>query len=218
MLSSKYMKTITLKDAPDLSLEMEYSGPVCGIDEAGRGPLAGPVIAACVHIPAAALSQPFWTQVTDSKKLTEARREALYEHIVAHTVYGIADASAAEIDSLNIHHATLLAMKRAHAQMRRDFSDLGPVAALVDGKFGPALDCAVKTVVKGDSTSLSIAAASILAKVTRDRIMMALHAEYPHYGWDSNAGYGTPVHMAGLKTHGVTPHHRRSYAPVREAA
>ena len=211
------MKTITLQDAPDLSLEMEYSGPVCGIDEAGRGPLAGPVIAACVHIPAAALSQPFWAQVTDSKKLTETRREALYEHIVGHTVFGIADASAAEIDSLNIHHATLLAMKRAHAQMRRDFAALMPVAALVDGKFGPVLDCAVKAVVKGDSTSLSIATASILAKVTRDRIMAALHAEYPHYGWDSNAGYGTPVHMAGLKVHGLTPHHRRSYAPVREA-
>jgi ribonuclease HII len=212
------MKTIALKDGPDLSFEMEYSGPVCGIDEAGRGPLAGPVTAACVHIPAAALGLPFWAQVTDSKKLTEARREVLYEHIVTHTVYGIADASAAEIDSLNIHHATLLAMKRAHAQMRRDFSTLAPVAALVDGKFGPALDCAVKTVVKGDSKSLSIAAASILAKVTRDRIMAALHAEYPYYGWDSNAGYGTPVHMTGLKIHGVTPHHRRSFAPVREAA
>lgn len=212
------MKRTTLKTAPDLSLENEYTGPVCGIDEAGRGPLAGPVVAACVHIPVAALDMAFWTQVTDSKKLSEPRREMLYAHIVANTHFGIAEASAREIDDLNIHHATLLAMKRAHDEMRRRFTAVIPVAALVDGKFGPAIDCAVQPVVKGDSKSLSIAAASILAKVTRDRVMTALHAEFPVYGWDSNAGYGAPVHLAALKTHGITPHHRLSYAPVREAA
>lgn len=210
--------TAPLKTAPDLSLEQSYNGPVCGIDEAGRGPLAGPVVAACVYIPATALALPFWAQVTDSKKLSEPRRETLYAHITVHAHFGIAEASAQEIDELNIHHATLLAMKRAHDEMRCRFDAITPVAALVDGKFGPAIACPVQTVVKGDSKSLSIAAASILAKVTRDRVMTALHDEYPHYGWDRNAGYGTPVHMAGLRTHGVTPHHRRSFAPVREAA
>lgn len=212
------MKTSVFKDGPDLSLETDYSGPVCGIDEAGRGPLAGPVVAACVHIPGTALTHSFWQHVTDSKKISEPRREMLYAQITAHTSFGIAQASAEEIDQLNIHHATLLAMKRAYEAMRRDHGAVTPVAALVDGKFGPSVTCAVKTVVKGDSKSLSIAAASILAKVTRDRIMVALHAEYPHYGWDSNAGYGTPAHIEGLKAHGVTPHHRRSYAPVRAAA
>ena len=210
------MKTGVFKDGPDLSLEMDYTGPVCGIDEAGRGPLAGPVVAACVHIPGAALTQSFWQHVTDSKKVSEPRREMLYAQITAHTSFGIAQASAEEIDELNIHHATLLAMKRAYETLRRDHAAIAPVAVLVDGKFGPAVTCEVKTVVKGDSKSLSIAAASILAKVTRDRIMAKLHAEFPHYGWDSNAGYGTAAHMEGLKTHGVTPHHRRSYAPVRE--
>ena len=212
------MKSSVLKNGPDLSLEMEYSGPVCGIDEAGRGPLAGPVVAACVHIPAAALTQSFWQHVTDSKKLSEPRREMLYAQIVAHTSFGIAECSATEIDELNIHHATLLAMKRAHGAMLKQFPHAAPIAVLVDGKFGPQVPGEVKPVVKGDSKSLSIAAASILAKVTRDRIMTKLHAEFPVYGWDSNSGYGTPVHLEGLKAHGITPHHRRSYAPVREAA
>lgn len=213
MLSSLGMTTRKKKIAPDFSLELEYSGPVCGIDEAGRGPLAGPVVAACVHIPADALAHSFWEHVNDSKKVSDARREMLYAEIVTHTSFGIAEASPQEIDELNIHHATLLAMRRAFDAMNK--SDMH--AAFVDGKFGPQLPCIVNPVVKGDSKSLSIAAASILAKVTRDRIMTKLHAEYPHYGWDSNAGYPTELHMNGVKTHGVTPHHRRSYGPVREA-
>lgn len=195
----------------DLSIESAYSGPVCGIDEAGRGPLAGPVVAACVYIPAAALEKPFWLKVTDSKKLTAARRAALYEDIVAHTSFGIAEASVDEIDTLNIHHATLLAMKRAYESMR----GIKMVAALVDGRFVPSISCKTQPVVSGDSLSLSIAAASILAKVTRDRIMDELHAQFPHYGWNSNAGYGTRTHMDGVRVHGITPHHRKSYAPVR---
>lgn len=205
---TKNAKTMT-----DLSIESTYSGPVCGLDEAGRGPLAGPVVAACVYIPGAALEKPFWLKVTDSKKLTAARRAALYEDIVAHTSFGIAEASVDEIDTLNIHHATLLAMKRAYEAMR----GVRVVAALVDGKFAPQLDCRTQTVVQGDALSLSIAAASILAKVTRDRIMDGLHAQFPHYGWDRNAGYGTRAHMDGVRVHGITPHHRKSYAPVRAA-
>jgi ribonuclease HII len=142
----------------------------------------------------------------------------LFAQIVAHSCFGIAEASADEIDTLNIHHATMLAMKRAFAIMRDGFSAVTPVAALVDGKFAPPLSCETRPVIRGDSKSLSIAAASILAKVTRDRIMTKLHGEYPHYGWNSNAGYPTAAHIAGLHEQGITPHHRRSYAPVRDAA
>lgn len=198
---------------PDLSLENACNGLVCGIDEAGRGPLAGPVVAACVHIPAVALTLPFWAKVTDSKKLTAARRQALFDDIRTHTQYGIAEASAAEIDDMNIHKATLLAMRRAFIRMP---GATGMAAALVDGKFTPELPCAAQAVVKGDSKSLSIAAASILAKVTRDRIMHDLHTVHPHYGWAQNAGYPTALHMQAVQAHGITPHHRRSYRPIRE--
>lgn len=199
----------------DLSLESAYSGPVCGIDEAGRGPLAGPVVAACVYIPDTAHDLSFWGAVNDSKKLTARRRISLFAEIVAQSHYGIAQCTPAEIDELNIHHATLMAMARAYENMSAAFPATKPVVALVDGKFCPRLACPAQPVVKGDSLSISIAAASILAKVTRDRIMQDLHKAYPHYGWDSNAGYPAPVHLAGMKIHGITPHHRRSYAPVR---
>jgi ribonuclease HII len=198
---------------PDYALESAFRGPVCGIDEAGRGPLAGPVVAACVHIPPAAREQDFWRGVTDSKKLNATQREVLFAQITTHSVFGIAEATVMEIDELNIHHATLLAMKRAYEAM----NGVSAVAALVDGKFGPKITCKVQTVVGGDGRSLSIAAASILAKVTRDRIMRTLHAEYPHYGWESNAGYPTAAHIDGVKQFGITPHHRRSYGPIRQA-
>ncbi|HPF79242.1 MAG TPA: ribonuclease HII, partial [Alphaproteobacteria bacterium] len=127
------------------------------------------------------------------------------------------EATCQEIDELNIHHATLLAMKRAYEAMMTNH-ECFPQTALIDGKFAPKIACKTQTVVKGDSLSLSIAAASILAKVTRDRLMAGLHEEFPHYGWDSNAGYGTKVHMTGLDSHGITPHHRLSFAPCAMAA
>lgn len=187
-----------------------FGVPVCGIDEVGRGPLAGPVVTACAYIPPEKLNHPVWDSVTDSKKLSAQKRDYLYEIIKDQCVFGLAQASAQEIDELNIHHATLLAMKRA-------FENLGasPSLALIDGKFAPTLSCQTHTVVKGDSKSLSIAAASILAKVTRDRMMVELHQSYPHYGWDTNAGYGTATHMDGIAKYGITPHHRKSFAPCK---
>ncbi len=218
-----------------LEFDLSLGVPLCGIDEVGRGPLAGPVVTACAFIPPQNLHHPVWREVTDSKKLTPEKRAYLFEIIKDQCVFGIAQASAEEIDALNIHHATLLAMKRAYAFMRSsrqersgmegshfiarslDFArdDSSGMLALIDGKFAPSLPCQTKTVIKGDATSLSIAAASILAKVTRDRMMADLHAEYPHYGWNTNAGYGTATHMNGIARHGITPHHRRSFAPCR---
>ncbi len=221
------------------AFDASFGVPVCGIDEVGRGPLAGPVVTACAYIPSEKLSHPVWKAVNDSKKLSPQKREYLFEIIKDQCIYALAEASAEEIDVLNIHHATLLAMKRAYVSMpslflchpersRGILDSSTPLRsgrndnrgwehiALIDGKFAPALSCKTQTVVKGDATSLSIAAASILAKVTRDRMMAVLHAEFPHYGWDTNAGYGTATHMAGIAVHGITPHHRRSFAPCKD--
>lgn len=204
------MKTITLRGRscmPDWSFEACHQGPVAGVDEAGRGPLAGPVVAAAVildpdHIP---------DGLADSKKLSAARRELLFEQIMAGAHVGIGEAQVAEIDSINILQATMLAMHRAVAALA-----LSPVHVLVDGNRLPIWSFEATAVVKGDDRCLSIAAASIIAKVHRDRIMTALDAAHPGYGWARNAGYGTADHLNGLKLHGVTPHHRRSFRPVRE--
>jgi len=200
----------------DLSaFDLSFGVPVCGIDEVGRGPLAGPVVTACAYIAPEKLHHPVWKEVNDSKKLSSAKRDYLFEIIKDQCVYTIAQASAEEIDTLNIHHATLLAMKRAYQGVH------GKVIvslALIDGKFAPALPCKTQTVIKGDAQSLSIAAASILAKVTRDRYMAKLHEEFPHYGWNTNAGYGTETHMDGIARHGITPHHRKSFAPCKSEA
>ena len=179
---------------------------VCGIDEAGRGPLAGPVVAACVVLDAARLPQG----LADSKKLTAAARARLAADIRRLARVGVGLASAAEIDRLNIHHATLLAMRRAFEALP------GPVPAfaLVDGRFAPELPCPAEAVVKGDATVLSIAAASIIAKVTRDDILMKLHEAYPAYGFDRHKGYPTKAHLQALRAHGPCPEHRRSYRPV----
>ena len=192
--------------------DTQFKSPLCGIDEVGRGPLCGPVVSACVHIPPETLDNPLWDSINDSKKISAIKREKLFEPLKELCFYGIAEASAQEIDQINIHHATLLAMKRAFEDML-DRNDIAPKTALIDGKFAPDLPCATQTVIKGDSASLSIAAASIIAKVTRDRLMSKLHEEYPHYGWDTNSGYGTKVHMEGLQSHGLTPFHRLSFAP-----
>lgn len=192
--------------------DLQFKAPVCGIDEVGRGPLCGPVTSVCALIKPKSLDNPLWKSVTDSKKLTAKKRDMLYDFLIDSCFYGIAEASAQEVDQLNIHHATLLAMKRAYEAM----VTAGCPAietALIDGKFSPDIPCSTQTVIKGDSLSLSIGAASIIAKVTRDRLMVKLHEEFPYYAWDRNAGYGTKDHMAGLDSHGLTPYHRMSFAP-----
>ncbi len=188
---------------------------IAGIDEAGRGPLAGPVTAACVFIPVKSRKLSFWAEVTDSKKLSAKKREYLFSHIQEHSVYGIAEASALEIDALNIHHATLLAMKRAYETC--SIVDIDH-RALVDGKFCPAIACKAQAVVGGDAKHVEIGAASILAKVTRDRLMHQLDTLFPVYGWAKNAGYGTAEHLAAITAHGITDHHRKSYAPCAKFA
>ena len=200
---------MSLKSSANL-LTAETS-PVCGIDEVGRGPLAGPVMAACVVIPVESLRLSFWSEITDSKKLTAKKREKLFPLIKEHTIWGLGQASEEEIDTLNIHHATLLAMKRAYME-----AGITPQQALVDGKFCPDIPCPAQAVVKGDSKHLEIAAASIIAKVTRDRLMAALHETWPVYGWKKNAGYGTAEHRAAIEEHGITPHHRKSFAPCNK--
>ncbi len=210
------MPDAAFRNRPSLAIEDNHAAPVCGIDEAGRGPLAGPVVAACVFLTPQARQSNLVTQIHDSKKLSAARRSVLFEFICRDAAFGIGKASPEEIDTLNIHHATLLAMRRAWFQMKQNF-DVRPLTALIDGKFAPELTgCTCQTIIKGDSLSLSIAAASIIAKVTRDRIMEELDATHPAYGWTRNAGYGTPEHLEALKKHGPTPYHRRSFAPVSQ--
>ena len=190
------------------SLAWHPPGLVAGVDEAGRGPLAGPVVAAAVILddlrPIAGLA--------DSKKLTAARRDKLYDEIRAKALCcAIAEASVEEIDRLNILQATLLAMQRAVAGLR-----LKPVRVLVDGNQLPRLDMPAEAIVKGDALVQAISAASILAKVHRDRWCAQIDAEFPQYGFAGHKGYGTAVHMAALRAHGACVHHRRSFAPVAQ--
>lgn len=195
---------------PDFSLELAAGGTVAGIDEAGRGPLAGPVVAAAVSFGDCTLPATISTLIDDSKKLSPARRQAAYREIIRVADYGVGIAEVPEIDAMNILQATMTAMQRAIAGLS-DRPDL----ALVDGNRAPVLPCAAQTVVKGDSRSLSIAAASIVAKVTRDTIMMDLDTAYPGYGWAKNAGYGVPAHLDAIRRLGPTTHHRRTFAPIR---
>ncbi len=197
--------------AAERALGSPLGGPVAGVDEAGRGPLAGPVVAAAVCFPGLDLPPAVCGLIDDSKKLSAARREAAYSAILEAGTVGMGEAGVAEIDRLNILQATLLAMQRAVAAL-----SVPPAAVLVDGNRAPDLPCPAHPMVGGDGRSLSIAAASIVAKVTRDRIMRRLAAEYPGYGWERNAGYGVAAHRAALAALGPTPHHRRSFAPVRD--
>lgn len=198
---------------PDFSLEsgFHHDGvcPVAGIDEAGRGPLAGPVVAAAVILPAADAV----AGLDDSKKLSAAKREALYAAITAHPEirWAVGMADCAEIDRHNILRATHLAMARAADGLRVE-----PAICLIDGLAVPGFPRRSHAVVKGDSISLSIAAASIVAKVTRDRIMARLDAEFPQYGFAAHQGYGTKAHLAALRLHGPCPHHRHSFRPVAQ--
>ncbi|MDD3154329.1 MAG: ribonuclease HII [Victivallaceae bacterium] len=185
---------------------------VAGVDEAGRGPLAGPVVAAAVVLPREGTTVTELPDVFDSKQLSAARREVLYAQLceLPGIRFGIGSASVEEIDRINILQATYLAMRRALAQVECcDF-------ILVDGNRVPGLPAPSLSIVKGDAQSASIAAASILAKVTRDHQMMELDRQYPHYGFCRHMGYATAEHLAALKQYGVCPAHRRSFAPVRE--
>ncbi|CAM8819752.1 ribonuclease HII [Burkholderia pseudomallei] len=191
---------------------LDFDAPgeiVCGVDEAGRGPLAGPVVAAAVVLDPA---RPI-VGLDDSKALSAKKRERLFDEIVVHALaYSVASASVEEIDSLNILHATMLAMKRAVEGL-----SVLPTLAKIDGNRCPMLAIRSEAIVGGDALVPSISAASILAKVTRDRMLVELHQQFPMYGFDAHAGYGTPQHLAALREHGPCEHHRHSFAPVREA-
>ncbi|MGC4393868.1 ribonuclease HII [Hydrogenophaga sp. T2] len=203
MRSKRFLK------AEQASLVWDAPGLVAGVDEAGRGPLAGPVVAAAVILddlhPIKGLA--------DSKQLSAKRRDALFDEIRAKALCcSVAQASVDEIDRLNILHATMLAMQRAVQGLR-----LRPVKVLVDGNRLPPLDVVAEAIVQGDAKVQAISAASILAKVTRDRLLDELHAQHPQYGFDRHKGYGTAQHLAALREHGPLPVHRRSFAPVAQA-
>lgn len=197
---------------PDFVLELAAGGRVAGVDEAGRGPLAGPVVAAAVVFPRG-VPLALASLLDDSKKLTAERREAAFLALRQQGVaeIGIGAASIAEILSLNILHASMLAMRRAIGRLPS-----APDLALVDGNTAPPLDIPVQCVVGGDGLSLSIAAASIVAKVVRDRAMARLALRYPGYGWEANAGYATQAHRAALAMLGATRHHREKFGTVRQ--
>jgi len=181
-------------------------GPIAGIDEVGRGPLAGPVVAAAVILDRKRIPKG----LNDSKKMTMEARETAYVQIMECAIaVGVGEASVDEIDLVNIRQATHLAMARAVRAM-----SVAPAFALVDGNDAPALPCPCDTIIEGDGRSVSIAAASIIAKVTRDRMMIALHDEHPGYGWVTNKGYGTDEHLQALSRIGPCRHHRRSFAPI----
>jgi ribonuclease HII len=201
---------------PDFAIERGCDGVVCGVDEAGRGPLAGPVVAAAVVIDRRRFRGELRRVLDDSKALSRAERENCYRALLTCARIGVGAASVREIDRINILRASLVAMRRAVAALGLAPGAM-PDIALVDGNVAPQLPCAVRTVVKGDALSFSIAASSVVAKVTRDRIMRDLARRYPGYGWESNVGYSTAAHFEGIRRHGVTPHHRRSFEPVRLA-
>lgn len=202
---------------PDWKIEDGHRGLICGIDEAGRGPWAGPVVAGAAVFLTRNVAPELLAQLNDSKKLTAKKREYLYELLwqeeqAGHVLCGIGEASAAEIDELNILQATFSAMRRAVENLPQK-----PDVALIDGNRLPKdFPCANECFIGGDGRSYSIAAASILAKVYRDRLMAELAKQYPHYGFEKNAGYGTKAHIEGLRQYGVTPQHRRSYRPIKE--
>ena len=195
---------------PDFAYETAAFGRglpvVAGVDEVGRGPLAGPVTAAAVILHPDRIPKG----MNDSKVLTAARRDALFDEIMAEAEVCIAHATVAEIDEINILRASHLAMERALRGLSRQVDH-----ALIDGNIIPrGLSCGAEAIIKGDALCLSIAAASIVAKVTRDRIMVDLAQQHPGYGWEGNAGYPTKQHLEALLNLGVTPHHRRSFKPV----
>ena len=199
---------------PNFDFEKQYTGLVAGTDEAGRGPWVGPVVATAVCFENLSIPEELASQLNDSKKLSAKKREKLFDLIYASgALIGVGQASAEEIDEINILQASFLAMKRALMQIEEKGKSIDFV--LIDGNRLPKdWKWPARAVVKGDALSLSISAASIVAKVTRDRLMTVLAEEYPGYGWEKNAGYGTAEHIIALKERGVTPYHRKSYAPI----
>jgi ribonuclease HII len=201
-------KKSSLPGFEQLGLRFEVLGLMAGVDEAGRGPLAGPVVAAAVILDDL---QPIHG-LDDSKKLSALTRARLSDEIRAKALcFCVAEATVQEIDTLNILQATMLAMRRAVEGLR-----LRPAKVLVDGNRLPVLSVAAEAIVQGDAKVQAISAASILAKVHRDRLCLALHEQHPEYGFDGHKGYPTPLHLAALRTHGACVQHRRSFAPVRE--
>ena len=202
------MHAKTFFRAEKLRAIVDVSGPMAGVDEVGRGPLAGPVVAAAVILHEKATIRG----LNDSKLLQPEERERLDGEIRRRAVCCfVAEASVEEIDRFNILRAALLAMRRAVEGLAQQ-----PSIVLVDGNQRPELVMPVRTVIGGDARVRAISAASIIAKVHRDRLLVALHAEHPQYGFDGHKGYSTPEHLAALREHGACRHHRRSFAPVRE--
>ena len=199
------------KTLPTFEIEREYEGLlIAGVDEAGRGPLCGPVIAAAVIIPISLWKRNEIDLINDSKKMTKARRESVYEWIKENCVCAVGESSPTEIDEINILQASLLAMTRAVSGL-----ELSPDFVLVDGNRVPK-NIIGRAIVKGDAKSISIAAASIVAKVMRDQIMTELAQEFPEYGWDKNMGYPTVMHLEAIQNHGINQHYRKSFKPVKK--
>jgi len=207
-LASKPVKALPTYDL-ELELMDVFHGPVVGIDEAGRGPWAGPVVVAAVILNPDRIPEG----LNDSKVLTAEAREDRYAEIMATSCVSVAIGNVRRIDRINILQATLWGMRAAYRGLQTPAA-----AALIDGNIAPRrFPCKARTVVGGDGRSLSIAAASIVAKVTRDRMMVKLARRYRRYGWESNKGYGTPEHARAIKAHGVCTHHRRSFSPIELA-
>ena len=202
---------------PSFRYELLCEGRVAGIDEAGRGPLAGPVVAAVAVIDRSAAKRRLLKLINDSKQLVVEDREAAYEAMVASGIvqFAVAEASVEEIDRFNILQATFMAMRRALQALAGQPDIVPPDIVLIDGdRVPPRLGCRAETIVGGDARSYSIAAASIFAKVTRDRYMARLAETWPGYGWETNRGYGSEQHLLALEKLGPTPHHRMSFAPL----
>ena len=198
-----------MKESPTFDIENNYGFElIAGVDEAGRGPLCGPVVAAAVVFPRRDIEIP--VIIRDSKQMTSHMRGAAYDWIVHNTIWAVAQCSAAEIDQMNILNASLVAMARAVQKLTQM-----PQFCLIDGNRLPP-DLNGMAVVKGDAKSLSIAAASIIAKETRDKIMHELAVQYPMYAWDKNAGYPTPEHLRAIEKYGINQHYRKSFKPIKE--
>ena len=191
---------------PDLSFEQKLQGTICGIDEAGRGPLIGSVVAACVIIE----DNIVLPAIDDSKKISEKKRAELFDFIINNLKYGIGEATSTEIDEINILNATMLAMQRSYKNLAINCD-----YALIDGNKCPDLSCKSISIIKGDSKSLSIAAASIVAKVTRDNMLIELDKKHPEYGFAQHKGYGTKKHLQAIEKYGIIEQHRKSFAPIK---
>lgn len=190
---------------PSYKFDQAYETPIIGVDEVGRGPLAGPVISAAIILNKEKIPEG----INDSKKLSKKKREVINEELISQHKFAIGIASVEEIDKINILQASLLAMKRAVLNL-----NIKPQSILVDGNKLPDLEYNMYPIIKGDSKSISIAAASIIAKVYRDKLMQDLSLQYPGYYWEKNSGYGTKQHLLALDNLGVTPIHRKSFAPI----